>query len=250
MVSEFLFKTFNIDVPYALPVGGWEIWKNDLRKQHPIIYFLTEFVPDIWRSLKHTFITPIYNIVYNIRCRFVKKYYLIDTRLPRTSYYDITEKMLWANFAMLQDYVEIELAQMFEWSNKPISNQFTSSQKGMLYCQYFFEQWESECKKDGCPEDIFNPGYVDSIKQFYKEVYDLYNWWVFGRPIRINAFDLSGYYTTITKYPEYDKRKINDNIPDEIGECYKKINEIETSYAIEDQEMLIRLIKIRERLWT
>ena len=216
---NFIRKLFKIEIPDALTCKEWEEFFSDMKQNNFIGYFLTEMVPDCY----YVITKPIRNLFSKIRCR-IKRYYLVDTKLDRYQYHDITEKMLWANFSMLNDYVDIELVHMYKWSygDKP-----STIHKGLKYCLEFIENWEM---KDDFGSEEWRKKYEIETKQFYKEVYDLYWWWNFIRPIRIDPFDL--YYV------------------DGSEENTKKSFDIERQYNEEDQEMLIRLINIRERLWT
>lgn len=237
-MRNWLRKIFKIQVPYSLPLGEWENWETEVRKRTPIGYFLTETLYDFLNNIKNNWLDKIY---YPLKNRFFFKYYLVDTLLDRYRYYDSDSIMLFVNFAILKKYVEIELANMYDYCHPPFKKLYTNSQKGMLYCQYYFDEF----KLDEEQKSLFNADYELKLKSFYREVYDLYNWWVYGRPIRISPEDLAG----LKDEEQYCSPRFLSKDPD-----YRKKCEIcwqyEKQYAEEDQQMLERLIKIRESLWT
>lgn len=86
-----------------------------------------------------------------------------------------------------------------------------------------------------------------------KEILELYTWWTEIYPNRPDPYDVSGW----NKYCEdKDKRGIGfmetDPLEDkeEIRKILDKSAEIEKQYHDEEEQMLIRLIKLRGSLWT
>lgn len=233
-MRNWLRKIFKIEIPKALPLGEFEQWHSEMKSKNPIGYFLTENIFDFCYSIKFRY---YYSFFYPLKNRLISKYHLIDTRLDKSSYFDIDERMLYGNFSLLQDFVEIELASMFDYTNNSEDAKYTNSQKGMKYCQEFFENYQLD-------KSIFSEEYETKIKTFYKEVYDLYNWWVYSRPIRISSNDLSGLY-------DLESKSVKSLADDEIfkSKC-KDCHDIDQNYENEDQIMLERLIKIRRGLWT
>lgn len=212
---KILRNLFNIKIPLALTEAEWDLFYSDLRKNNFIGYFLTETIPDFWYDI----ISPISNLYYKIRCR-IRKYYLIDTKLNRYQYYDIDTRMLWANFSLLTEFVDIELSNMYSIS---YDKTYTGS-KGLAYCMEIVDNWDL----GEHTRTLFDEDYVNKEKVLYKEILDLYIWWNHTRPIRIDPYDQ------------------HDGTIENTKKCFN----IEKEYNAEDQDMLIRLIKIRERLWT
>jgi len=76
----------------------------------------------------------------------------------------------------------------------------------------------------------------------------LYTWWKFIRPERRDPHDESGW----SKYCE-GRDLWSDTKPEDearVKEMLAKTQEIETQYNNQDEENLIRLIKIRHQMWT
>ena len=130
-----------------------------------------------------------------------------------------------------------------------------STELGLSYLD-----WESQLIMDeswGLSKD--DPNYGKPSQQAIKaqEISELYHWWKFTRPNRPDPYEVSGW----TEYCE-EKRGKGDSLwdfmsenetEDEKQQSRKMIdlmNKIEEDYYKEDEEMLIKLIRLRRSLWT
>jgi hypothetical protein len=88
-----------------------------------------------------------------------------------------------------------------------------------------------------------------------KEILELYTWWKEVYPNRPDVHDASGWsaYCDMRREKGYHLLDMEDKSAEEKDMCNTALNksrEIEEAYNKEDEEMMIRLIKIRESLWT
>jgi hypothetical protein len=88
-----------------------------------------------------------------------------------------------------------------------------------------------------------------------KEILELYTWWKEIYPARPDVHDASGWtaYCEMRREKGYKFFDMEDKSEEEAEMCktaLDKSQELELQYAKEDEEMMIRLIKIRESLWT
>ena len=88
-----------------------------------------------------------------------------------------------------------------------------------------------------------------------KEILELYTWWKEVYPNRPDVHDASGWsaYCEMRREKGYHLLDMEDKTPEMAEMCktaLDKSHEIEKAYNDEDEEMMIRLIKIRESLWT
>jgi hypothetical protein len=88
-----------------------------------------------------------------------------------------------------------------------------------------------------------------------KEILELYTWWKEIYPKRPDIYDASGWhdYCNMRREKGYHLLDMEDKTPEEEvmrDSSLAKLREMEESYEKEDEEMMIRLIKIRESLWT
>lgn len=186
--------------------------------------------------------------------RYIKKhqYFLVHTGLA-PGYYDIDTRMLWANFNLLCSYVENELlitsCDIYEWEKK-------------LNFGLSYGEWEMEyCLKNKQFQytDNFlraNPflGQVTTNKTngrtcFFTEVFDLYKWWKqnrFLKPAPLDTF-INNEYFNKTNLLEGDNEDRKDEL---IYKIHTMQSQYEENQIKEEEEMLIRLIKIRTKLWT
>lgn len=185
-----------------------------------------------------------------IRYRTTRKYHIIDTKLE-PGYYDSDTRMLHANFSLLVDFVEIEKAWMNTWSD---NNAYSK-----------LSWFDKKFRRFRCPEDgiaylnwEINESQLEHQAKAAKEVLELYTWWKVTRPNRQDPFDAAGYNEVfkgkhfIDQFIEEDgtKRLTMKPFSKKENQVFEKVSKIEAKYDKEDEQMLIRLIKIRQYLWT
>jgi hypothetical protein len=88
-----------------------------------------------------------------------------------------------------------------------------------------------------------------------REIFELYTWWKEIYPLRPDPYDASGWsaYCDMRREKGYHLLDMEDRTEEEAemrDKALAKSNEIEKAYNDEDEAMMIRLIKIRESLWT
>lgn len=256
--------------PYAGTTEMWNDW-DKTAKLKKFRYWLAEKGLDY---LQDFFCWPkkrINDICFYINNRWVTKSHALISNLKRGQWYDLDTRLLHATFDELVNFVEIELAWMFVafskeeckkyktpwWRTVFRIGRWRSSEAGVAYLN-----WAAELKIDEEWVDKHNASFGQPTSQAIaaQEIIALYNWWKKERPNRIDPSDASGwndYYeknlkagevcsddsglgSFITnKTHEEDSRKILDI-------CFR----LEKEQEDEDTTMLIRLIKIRQHLWT
>jgi hypothetical protein len=90
-----------------------------------------------------------------------------------------------------------------------------------------------------------------------KEIKELYIWWTTVYQNRPEPMDASGWSEHCdamrVKYPDSLVSSLNGRDSDDkqsSDKAHKLMQEIEAAYEKEDEEMMIRIIKIRNSLWT
>lgn len=150
---------------------------------------------------------------YKIKNRFVTKRWMVDTGFSRYSYHDITGIMLPVNMKMLEDFMENEKpGETIEWNSEP------------------------------------------SHAHAWKEMNTIYEWWK-NYSNRQKEIDVA-----LDAWHDAKFGKTGDctNILDKINEAdtplqkmlFDNIQKLEEKLCQEEEDMLIRLIKIRGFLWT
>lgn len=249
--------------PYAT-AKGWREWNQTAKKEQPIAYWLNEiaadYVKDTWRNYA---VDPVVNFRYAIRHRFFDRYNVIHTGL-KPGYYDADIRMLNGMFNLLVDFIEIEKAWMHvvfdDTEHKKRNHPWWS--KGWTRFKSFRDpdaglahlNWEIGLGDPDLPEHEQSSSQAADAK----EELELYNWWKYIRPNRPDAYDSSGW----SAYCATRRSKSNDTLDfldhedesdeerENVNVMLDKIRKIEQDYDNEDQEMLIRLIKIRKGMWT
>jgi hypothetical protein len=118
--------------------------------------------------------------------------------------------------------------------------------------------WASSLKLDlNWGVDTGHPDYGQPTHQALaaREIKELYMWWKEVYPHRPDVYDASGWtaYCERRRSLGYDLLDLEDKTPAEADECktaLDKTHEIEEAYEAEDEAMMIRLIRIRNNLWT
>jgi len=250
-----LYKRFDAWMDYnppgALSSKGWRLFNKEFQEKAPIRYWVR-------KSFRHTVLYPISRTQTRIYEWFsyhiYNRYHVIDTGL-KPGYYEIDTRILNVNFNMLKDFVECELA----WAKHTYKEDdpwYTKLSIVRMYWRSTFRdpklgiehlEWASKLDDPGLPP------YERSDRQAMaaREILELYDWWVNKRPTRQRI-----------KVPRHTDQGLGDlSVLDEDfdrdAEDYKiskkamsDQDKLDADWNQEDDEMLIRLIKIRHDLWT
>jgi hypothetical protein len=146
---------------------------------------------------------------------------------------------------MLKDFIEIEKAYMWTWHEKETNNK--SEQPGVSHLV-----WEMGLDND----DSWKGNKTQSTNA--REQYELYDWWTNQRPYRqddaMEEWEVYSSLKTEIYGDDADNFFRDDLDTSELkflqNVWLTKSNDIERSNLLEDENMLIRLIKIRDSLWT
>jgi len=263
-------KWFYQDMPHSATSLGWHEWKVKAKK-NSIRWFLADTFPT-W--IASTFIWPAQWKRDSFRMRFVKKMWLIDIpTLDKYEYHENDSRMLHGNFAILTQFVEQEKAWMQHLSNSwEEDDEDTDFMANVKRARKDKSTWKNADKREYGLKYLdweIGLGEEGGLNQstYATEEKELYLWWKDVRPNRPDPMDVKGDKgVSWTEYCALDKPKYDDDgneldvmarmefrseedkeISDSASEA---MNKAEEEYDKEDEEMLIRLIKIRKGLWT
>jgi len=243
-----MFKEFKawmkFNPPEMATADKWFEFEERYKKEAPVrhwvmrgpIYTLTLKIK--WRKR---------DFFYHIWSRFIVKNHIIKTDLRRGHYHDNSERMLHAVFKILEDYVEIECAYAHDYADTEktlgwkrflprfIRPRAKDQTNGILHLL-----WEIELGEE-------SPRQAKDAVEFY----ELYTWWKDVRPNRK--------HTPMPDTPNLPEgvfggasKEWQKNHPEEY-EQYLKWSDVThdetTTWRKEDQEMLIRLVKVYESMW-
>mgnify|MGYP003704215781 FL=1 len=248
-IFKYLRQKLKVNKPYALEWGGWEKWENELKNSRPYAYFFTEQLPDFINDVAHYIPTPISDIRYYCRNRFIRKSHVLPTGFKPGAYYDLDERILHGIMQSLVDYVEIELAYKSRWC-KTETSKTAKWRKGRcpeLGLDYL--AWEMTLDDPNLDEYSRS----DDQAKTAREIKRIYDWWTVARPTRPDPYDVSGWSEICDEKRNggigfmergnaaFEKRKT---------QSLKMLRRIEEQYEAEDEKMLISVIKIRKSMWT
>lgn len=253
MLRNRIRKLFDLKKPEALTWDDWQTWHADTKKQKPVVYFLAETVPSVVGKMVHRYVTrPINDCRYGIRVRIFDRYHVVKTGL-KPGYHDCDERLLHASFSLLVDYVEKELP------STVMKFDPDDEKKGLRHPWWSKGWWRFKAHRDpqmGLRHLRWEMGLGSNSPQQAekgREVWHLYHWWKYVRPLRPDPHDASGWSdlcnnkTLQSIWSNRGKSKEQYLKEKEILELADKIQQ---NYDNEDEAMLIRLIKIRGNLWT
>ena len=228
-----------VDSDVARSSNDWHEFREYHKEHNPIRYFINN-------DFEAIFIWPwsmrLRRLTDWVRYRTTRRYHVIKTGM-KPGYSDVSEKMLHVNFNMLKDFIEVEKAYMWTWHEKGTNNK--SEQPGVSHLV-----WEMGLDADN---KFHNQQSANA-----REQYELYDWWTNQRPYRVDdALEEWEEYHTLKKdiYGDDANNFFRDDLDTpELEKLQKKwltkSSKIEKYNLEEDEKNLIRLIKIRNSLWT
>lgn len=257
-----------LDKPFAATSKEWREWEISAKLNQPFAYWLHEVAAD-WINNRWTNIKAPFEWVRTfLRYRVFDRYHIINTRLE-PGYHDADSRMLHGMFNLLVDFVEIEKA----WMNVVFNENERKKRKhpwwsiGWTRFRSYRDpeagidhlRWETTLDHPDIADLERSPSQASTAR----EILVLYYWWKNVRTKRLDPMDASGW----TKYCN-DRREANrengdvstwdmidfdEETPQDREKTRELLDEcrrVESLYEKEDEDMLIRLVKIRKHLWT
>lgn len=218
---------FEVERPYSATMKEWKEWRLKAKKEHPIRYFIGDTIP-MWFNVyvKMKFRDLIWWFKYRLSSKH--KYNIIKLAL-KPDYYELEQRMLYANFSLLVGFVEEQCSHMQRFCNKKTKG--TNKELGELYIQQMTEFVDEN----------------EQTREYYKKTLELYKWWTEDFLKRTDVYDD---YPIPNKFDKNSFFDFDDEDREIRHEWAKKIEEVEEKRFQEEQEKLIELIKIRRFLWT
>ena len=254
--------------PGAQTSRGWREWHEQAQKAHPVRYWLAEEGLDYAQRFVMWPVDQLYAIKYYINNRWVTRTHALTASpsdIPRGEWRDVGSRFMPCLFNELRDFVEVELA----WWHIA----WDSSEDRKKYNPPFWAtgwwrwrtwrcpqagldnlEWQINLTQDWLDDDHPDRNKPSPQSENAREILALYRWWTEVYPNRPDPMEASGW----SAYCE--RRRQNGNLLDfedrtdeereESSRILDKSHEIEAAQEQEDEEMLIRLIRIRKSLWT
>jgi len=250
----------------------WHEWETRAKSAYPIRWWIAEEGLDHLQDFVTWPVRKIYDIKYYINNRWVSRTHAL-TAHPRDikpgQWCDVGNRFLPCLFNELVDFVEVEQAWHYiawdEEARKKYQAPFWSwgwfrwrtwrcREAGLAHLE-----WSMSLTLDkdwGVEEGSENYGQPTGQALRAKEIKELYMWWTTVYRYRPDPHDASGW----TDYCDALRKERgtnwisleskDPNTKDAGDKALELLQKIEKEYEEEDEAMMIRLIKIRDSLWT
>jgi len=248
----------------------WDEWTTQAQMKHNFRYWLAEEGLDYIQKFVYYIPDRLNDIRYYINNRWVSHSHALTAHardIRPGSWCDIGNRFLPCMFNELVDFVEVEQAWHYcIWSDENRKEfevpwwrsgwlrwrTWRSPEAGLAYLTWASTLTNKEFLQEGEKEE---PTYQAKAA---KEIIELYNWWTVIYPNRPDPYDASGW----TDYCEASRAANGGSLwgslsTDKTPELKKMstkshnlLRKIEAAYEKEDEQMMIRLIRIRGSLWT
>lgn len=250
---------------------GWDEWEKRAKADYPIRWWLAEEGLDYVQKFVYFIPDKIHAVKYYINNRWITSTHALTANvrdIPRGEWRDVGNRFLPCLFNELQDFVEVELAWWhLAWSPEERAKYnmpwwavgwwrirtWRCPQAGLDNLEW---QRNLRWKEDEVGIDSPNIGKLTPQAKNAQEILDLYNWWTQVYRNRPDPHDASGWsaYCDALRAEHGDHWLARDSknkaLKKQGDKAHKLLQKIEAAYEKEDEEMMIRLIKVRHGLWT
>ena len=252
----------------------WEAWEARAKSEYPVRWWLAEEGLDYLQKFVMYIPDKIYAVKYYINNRWITRTHALTANVRDIrpgDWCDVGNRFLPCLFNELQDFVEVELAWWhLVWAEQAERDKYKAPWynfgwfrvRGWRCPQAGLDnlEWQRNLrwKEDEVGSDSPNLGEPTPQAIKAQEILDLYKWWTEVYRNRPEPMEASGW----SSYCDRCRDELGDGVlamfkdtksPElkEQGEkAHKLLHEIEEAYEKEDEEMMIRLIKVRHGLWT
>lgn len=249
---------------------GWHEWNEEAERYNPVRYWIAEELLDRIQGFFLYIPDRLNDVRYYINNRWVSKSHAL-TAHPRDikpgKWQDVGNRFLPCLFNELVDFVEVEQA----W-HTCIWNEEARKKYAVPWWRSGWLRWRTwRCPEAGLDYldwamTLTNEEFLDDNKKHLaepthqakaaKEIKELYTWWTQTYRNRPDPMDASGWtaYCELSRLQNGGRLRFGEDKTPEMKKAsklaLKELRKIEAAYEKEDTEMLIRLIKIRQSLWT
>lgn len=265
--------------PGAQTGEGWRKWHKSAKTSHHFRYWLAEEGLDAVQNFIWWPVDKIYDVKYYINNRWVTRTHQL-TAHPRDikpgEWRDVGNRFLPCLFNELVDFVEVETA----WSNIAWDTKAREKYRAPFYSWGWFRWRTWRCPEAGIEHlkwamTLTNEEWLEDDKKqeaeptgqakAAKEIFELYTWWKEVYSNRKDPHELSGWTDWCARRREKIKEEDGEDAAwigmlgsdnestEEQAETRRILDlcqEIERQQNEEDEQMMIRLIRIRHHLWT
>jgi hypothetical protein len=250
---------------------GWDEW-HVLAGQSKFRYWLAEEGLDYLQKIVFYPTDKLYDLKYYINNRWITHTHALRAHpqdIKRGEWRDVGNRFLPCLFNELVDFVEVELAWWhLVWADKDERKKYNAPwwrfgwwnirvwrcpQAGLDNLEW---QRNLRWKEDEVGSDSKSLGQLTPQAVKAQEILDLYKWWTEVYRNRPEPMEASGWsaYCEAARLANGGKMSFSSDKTPELKkmskDAMKKLHKMEADYEKEDEEMMIRLIKVRHGLWT
>jgi hypothetical protein len=248
----------------------WDAWETKAKAAYPIRWWIAEEGLDHLQKIVYYIPDKLNDIRYYINNRWITRSHAL-TAHPRDikpgNWCDVGNRFLPCLFNELVDFVEIEQA----WHHCMWSDEAKTKFDVPWYRKGWLRLRTWRCPEAGMEylrwaetltnEEFLEEGEKHKAEPTYqakaaKEIIELYTWWTVTYRNRPDPYEASGWTAACEAQREANGGKLSFSSPKDpvlkkaSDKAHKLLQKIEAEYTKEDEAMMIRLIKIRESLWT
>jgi hypothetical protein len=248
----------------------WDEWEVRAKSAHPVRWWIAEEGLDYLQKFVYYIPDKLNDVRYYINNRWVSHTHAL-TAHPRDikpgQWQDVGNRFLPCMFNELVDFVEIEQA----WHHCIWSDDAKTKFETPWWRSGWLRWRTWRCPEAGLEylrwaetltnEEFLEEGEKHKAVPTYqakaaKEIIELYTWWTTTYRNRPDPYDVSGWsdYCEASRAANGGKLGFSSDKTPELkkmsDKAHKALRKIEASYEKEEEEMMIRLIKVRQALWT
>ena len=249
----------------------WDEWTTQAKMQHNFRYWLAEDGLGYLQDFVTWPVRKIYAIKYYINNRWVTGTHRLTAHARNIrpgDWCDVGNRFLPCLFNELVDFVEVELA----WWHIAWDDEARKQFKSPWYATGWFRWRTWRCPEAGLAnlewqrslrwqenevgKDFKGLGELTPQAVKAQEILDLYTWWTTVYPNRPDPYEASGWTSACEAQRAANGGKLSFSEPKDpvlkkaSDKAHKLLQKIEAAYEKEDEDMMIRLIKVRHGLWT
>jgi len=247
----------------------WQVWHTQARQFNKFRYWLAEEGLDHIQNIIYYVPDKLHAIRYYVNNRWITRSHCL-TAHPRDiqpgTWRDVGNRFLPCLFNELVDFVEVEQA----WHHVCWDDEARKKYQTPWWRTGWLRLRVWRCPEAGLAHlawasELTNEDYTqegDAIELTpqalaAQEILELYAWWTITYPNRPDAMDASGWsaYCATNREAQGDTDGLGfsaktPELRAQADLASARMQQIEADYEAEDTEMLMRLIKIRNYLWT
>jgi hypothetical protein len=250
----------------------WDNWTTQAKMKHSFRYWLAEEGLDHAQKFFYGPTDLLYAIKYYINNRWVTRTHSLTAHpqdIKPGQWQDVGNRFLPCLFNELVDFIEIEKA----WSHIAWGDKEARAKYNPPFWASGWFRWRTwRCPQAGLDHldwemtltnsdwcEPTDPNYSKPTLQAEraKELKELYVWWTETYRNRPDPYEASGWSAHCdamrVKYPGSFMSSLNSKDPEDqeaSNKAHSLLQQIEADYQKEDEDMMIRLIKVRDSLWT